>query len=62
MDSDQVEVENVMKDLEKRLDLDSFEWAPVESTQRPTLEPNASTEETSQRHTQEKSTPTSEQP
>lgn len=25
MDSDQVEVENVMKDLEKRLDLDSFE-------------------------------------
>lgn len=25
MDSDQVEVENVMKDLEKRLDLDSCE-------------------------------------
>ena len=50
MDSDQVDLENVMKDLEKRLDLDSCEQVPVESTQRPTPEPSASTTETSQRH------------
>lgn len=53
MDSDQFEVENVMNDIEKRLDLDLFEQVLVEYTQRQTLEPSASTTETSQRHTQE---------
>lgn len=42
-DSDQVEVDNVMKDLEKRLDLDSFGQVPAKSTQNPTLEPSAYT-------------------
>jgi len=32
MDSDQVNVHNLMKDLEKRLDLDSFEQVPVETS------------------------------
>lgn len=47
MDSDQVDVKNVMKDLEKRLDLNSCEQVPVGSTQKPTPEPSASTTETS---------------
>ncbi len=61
-DSDKVEVENVMKDLEKRLDLDSFVQVPAESSQRPTLEQSAPTTEPSQRKTQETSAPTLEQP
>lgn len=46
-DSDRVEVENVMKDFEKRLDLDSFVQVHAESSQRPTPEPSASTIEPS---------------
>ena len=62
MDNDQVDVENVMKDLEKRLDLDSFAQVPAESSQRSTSEPSASITETSQRYTQETSAPLAEPP
>lgn len=62
MDSDQIEVENVMKDLEKRLDLDSCEQVQVESTKIQTPEPSASTTDTSQRNAQETSAPTAKPP
>lgn len=62
MDSDKVNVENLMKDLEKRLDLDSCEQVPVGSTQNPTPKPSASTTEISQRHTHETSAPPAEPP
>lgn len=50
MDSDQVNVENVMKDLEKRLDMDSCEQVPVGTAQKPTPGTSASTLEISQRY------------
>ena len=55
MDSDQVNVENVMKDLEKTLDLDSFEQVPVDTSHKPASKTSASTIDTSQRHSQETS-------
>ena len=57
MDSDQVNVDNVMKDLEKRLNLDSFEQVPVGTSQKPTPGTSASTTDTSQRHSRETSAP-----
>lgn len=42
-DSTQVEVENVRKDLERQLDLDSFLQVPGESSQRPTQKYSAQT-------------------
>jgi len=44
-DSDKVAVENVMKDLENRLDLDSFVQVHTESSQRPSQETSAPTTE-----------------
>ena len=57
-DSDKVEVENVMKDLEKRLDLDSFVEVPAEISQKPTQETSAPTVEPSLGQTQENNLPT----
>ena len=59
-DNDQVNVENVMRYLEKRLNLDSFEQVPVGNSQKPTLGTCASTTDTSQRHSLETSAPLAE--
>lgn len=56
-DGDQVEIDNVMKDLQKTLELDFFGWVPIESTQRPAPEHNAPTIENSQGNKQENSSP-----
>lgn len=42
-DSIQVEIENVMKDLEKRLDIEYFEKVPEDSSPRSTQEHSAET-------------------
>jgi len=55
-DSNKVEVENVMKDLEKRLDMDSFVHVPAKTSQKQTLVQVPA--ETSQKPTQETSAPT----
>jgi len=57
IDSDQANIENVMKDLEKTLDLDSFEQVQFETSQRSASGISASTTDTSQRHSQETSRP-----
>ena len=56
-DNEQVNIENVMKDLEKTLDLDSFGHVQFESSQKPASGTSASTADTSQRHSQETSAP-----
>lgn len=55
-DSEQVNIENVMRDLEKTLDLDSFGQVPFELSQRSGI--GASSVGTSQQPSQETSTPT----
>lgn len=50
-DSDKVEIENVMKDLEKRLDLVSFVQVLAQTSQRQTQETSAPIEEQSQGQT-----------
>jgi len=49
-DTEQVNIENVMKDLEKTLDLDSFGQVQFETSQKSASGIIASTAETSQRH------------
>ena len=60
MGSDQVNVENKMKDLEKTLDFDSFEQVPVETSHKSASETSVSTVDTSQRNSQETSAPLAE--
>ena len=55
IDSEQVDIEHVMKDLEKTLDLDSFGQVPFELSQRSGI--GASSDGTSQQPLQETSTP-----
>ena len=54
-DSEQANIENVMRDLEKTLDLDSFGQVRFESSQRSGI--SACTAETSQQHSQDTSAP-----
>lgn len=57
MDNDQVNVENVMKYLEKTLDLDSFGQVQFETSHKSASGTSASTADTSQNHSQETSAP-----
>ena len=60
IDSEQVNIENVMKDLEKTLDLDSFGQLQFETSQKLASRISAFTADTSQRHSQETSAPLAE--